>query len=530
MHQIDVLIAGAGPTGLTLACDLARRGVACRVVEQSAEPAQGTRGFTLKPRTLEAFDDLGIIDRILHVSHVESRTRFHLGPRLLFDLDVAPAPTRPSRPYPNAVGLPQWRTEAILRDRLVELGGQVEFGHRVADFTVGPDGVSVIVENGEQTETVRARCLVGADGGRSQVRRVLGLPFHGSTDEDARALLADVRLHGLDPDDGVQLWMGGDGLVVARPVPHTDTWEVVASLAPGPDGQWPEPSLGVLQNIVAVRTARRDIVLEDPSWLSAWRYNLRMVDTYRVGPVLLAGDAAHVHSPFGGHGMNTGIQDAYNLGWKLALVLQGAAEDGLLDTYQTERLPVGQAILADSDRRMPRRMPPSALRLLLRLILKPMFARQQRAIRNDHPTYPASPLTMHHAGRRGAARAGDPAPDALIEISGRPGRLFDVLRGPHFTVLVFAPAPNLTDDAFGPYGHVYAVTASDDRRPDGGRTLIDRTGQLRRAYGAHAGTVVVIRPDGYIGLMAHSAAEQALADYHHRIGLRTTARTSLPHP
>jgi hypothetical protein len=271
---------------------------------------------------------------------------------------------------------------------------------------------------------------------------------------------------------------------------------------------------------VATRTGPHDIHLTDPSWLSVWRYNLRMVDTYRAGRVLLAGDAAHVHSPFGGHGMNTGIQDAYNLGWKLALVLHGAADDTLLDSYETERLPVGRAILADSDRRFSTRVPPRVLRPLLRLILKRLFAHQQRATRNDHPTYPTSPLTLHRTGRHGPVRAGDAAPDAPVEINGRAARLYDVLRGPHLTILAFGPAPNLDLGALGRRIHVHTVASADKHGTTGDDRLVDRTGHLRSAYSAHDGTVVVIRPDGYIGLMAHTASEQTVTDYLHRIGLR----------
>ncbi|HUR06974.1 MAG TPA: FAD-dependent monooxygenase, partial [Nonomuraea sp.] len=145
----DVLIVGAGPTGLTLACDLTRRGVACRIIEQATTPAAGSRGFTLKPRTLEALDDLGVADRILAAGDTSGRLRFHLGTEPLFDLRLPPAPADPSRPYPNTVALPQWRTESILRDRLAELGGKVEFGRRLTGFDAGDEGVTGTLENGE---------------------------------------------------------------------------------------------------------------------------------------------------------------------------------------------------------------------------------------------------------------------------------------------------------------------------------------------------------------------------------------------
>ncbi|MFE9479304.1 FAD-dependent monooxygenase [Streptomyces spororaveus] len=527
MNDVDVLIAGAGPTGLTLACDLARRGIGCRVIEQAPGPAAGSRGFTLKPRSLEIFDDLGVAGHITEVADVQARTRFHLGAPLLFDMRVPPAPPAASRPYPNPVALPQWRTESILRERLAELGGKVEFGRRLSSFTADGDGVTATVEDADGTgpETIRARYLVGADGGRSQVRRTLGLEFSGSTAEDTRALIADVRVEGLADRDAVHLWMAGDGhILVARPTPHMDSWQVVASLQQDPGGQWPQPSLDTLQRAVIERTGRRDIRLTDPSWLSVWRYNLRMVDTYRAGRVLLAGDAAHVHSPFGAHGMNTGIQDAYNLGWKLAWVLQGISHEGLLDTYQTERLPVARAVLADSDRRFSAATPPRAVRPMLKFVIKSFLARQQRRDRNDHPTYRDSPLTAHVADRRGRLRAGDIAPDGLVQTVNGAARMFDVFRGPHATLLTFGTGPTseLRQAVSGLEDHLHThnVILADRAESVGPTTLIDPTGRLFRAYGAREGTLVVVRPDGYIGLIAHRQTSSALHDYCHRIGIR----------
>jgi 2-polyprenyl-6-methoxyphenol hydroxylase-like FAD-dependent oxidoreductase len=451
---VDVLIVGAGPTGLTLACDLARQGVTCRIVEQAGQPAPGSRGFTLKPHTLAAFDDLGTAERVTAEAGVEHRMRVHLGPNRLFDLDQRPAHATTTRPYPNPLALPQWRTEAILRERLAELGGKVEFGLRVTGLDRTANGATATL-NG--TETVRARYLVGADGGHSTVRRELGIGFTGRSDQDARAIIADVHLDGLNPAHGVHLWLTPDGhLIAARPIHHTGTWQVVASLSPGADGDPP-----ALQDALTTRTGRPDMRVTDVAWLSVWRYNLRMAEQYRTGPIFLAGDAAHVHSPFGGHGMNTGIQDAYNLGWKLGLVLRGAAPDTLLDTYEAERMPVGRAILADSDRGMSSVLALAIVRPLLGPLMKAFFARQQRRTRNDHPIYPPGPLVGNGGGH--------PAPDGRTPTG---ARLFDLFRGAHFTVLAPGPVPGLDPD----FIRVHQIAST-------------------RAY-------TVVRPDGYIAFVA----------------------------
>jgi hypothetical protein len=236
--------------------------------------------------------------------------------------------------------------------------------------------------------------------------------------------------------------------------------------------------------------------------MSVWRYNLRMAERYRSGPVFLAGDSAHVHSPAGGYGMNTGIQDAANLGWKLALALAGAAGEQLLDTYEAERLPVARAILADSDRQFGAMFGPSRLvRPLMAPLLRAGFARRQRATRDDHPTYRTGPLTLDRSTRRSRVRAGDLAPDAPLHIGGRWVGLHELLRGPHITVLAFGPA-DPDPGALAEHTRVVEV---------GGAA--DPTRALRRAFRATTETAVVVRPDGYVGLVAHRDGAREAADY-----------------
>ena len=398
MDTLDVLVIGAGPTGLTLACDLARQGIAFRIVDQADSPPQGSRGYTLKPQTLAGFDDLGVAERITAVAAIERGPRFHLGRERLFDLRPDPVPPTTTRPYPNAVGIPQWRTEALQRERLGELGGKVEHGQRLTALDVSPGGVTATLDG---VQTVRARFLVGADGGRSTVRKELGIGFPGVSSQDARAILADVRVDGLDRSAGVHLWLAPESMIAARPIEHTDLWLVTGRLPAGRDA-----TLETLQELVTEQTGRRDLRLHDPVWLSAWKYNLRLADSYRSGPVFLAGDAAHVHPPFGGHGMNTGVQDAHNLGWKLGLVIRGVASEALLDTYELERRPGGEAIRADSERQKTGVLGTGVLasrfaRPFLAMALKAYFARNRKHARDDHPVYPPGPLIGEGGGGPG---------------------------------------------------------------------------------------------------------------------------------
>ncbi|MFI6602215.1 FAD-dependent monooxygenase [Nonomuraea sp. NPDC050536] len=320
-----VLIVGSGPTGLTLAIELARRGVDLRIVERSPEHPGGVRGKGLQPRTQEVFDDLGVIDEIVATGSAYPPIRSYQDGKVVWEgrMDEV-KPVTDGEPYPNLVMQPQWRTERILRDRLAELGHHVELGTEVTDFEQDADGVTVTLGTGE---TVRCAYLVGADGGRSTVRKRLGIGFAGETFDSERMLLADVKVRGLDRDHW-HIW----GDMVAKelrvslcPLPGTDVFQLVTTL-------------DSLDEVT-------DVEIDEVVWRSEYRVNIRMADRFRVGRVFLAGDAAHVHSPAGGQGLNTGVQDAYNLGWKLA-----SGDERLIDTYEYERMGVAEHVLGLSTR------------------------------------------------------------------------------------------------------------------------------------------------------------------------------------
>ena len=487
--RVQVLIVGAGPTGLTLAIDLARRGISVRIVDRSTGPQPGSRGFGVKPRTLEIFDDLEVAGEFQAANATARRTKVYLGGSLLADFMIKPQRPDLDRPYRDSVSLPQTRTEEILRTALARYSVQVEFGTTLVDLAEADSRVTAELADGGRIE---ADYLIGCDGGRSTVRKKVGIGFEGST-ESAQALLADVDVTGL-PDLAVHLWTGPNQAFVLRPYRQGEPWQAVASFRPGM-----EPTLEWLQATARERTGLDSLRLTNPRWLSVWRYGLRLATAYRRGRVFLAGDAAHVHSPFGAFGMNTGVQDAYNLGWKLALVLDGA-DDALLDTYQAERLPVGRAILQESDRRFTTSTaPPRLLRPFLRYLVKPFLVRMNHKGADDHPRYPASPLTVSSGRKR--PQAGDIAPDGACRTSdGRTVRLFDLFRGVHFTVLSFGRSlPPLT-------GPVRGYRVGDD--------LVDIGGNLRRSYPRSG--FVLIRPDNYIALLTDDSAK--LINYLHRWG------------
>jgi 2-polyprenyl-6-methoxyphenol hydroxylase-like FAD-dependent oxidoreductase len=394
----EVLISGAGPTGLTLGIELARRGISFRLVEAAKTPHTGSRGKGLQPRTLEIFEDLGVIEAVLAAGGLYPRLRVHAGPFSWRggSLGSSKAATV-DVPYPNLWMVPQARTEEILRNRLGEMGGSVEFGVGLTGFTQRDDEVEVVLSNGEM---VRAGYLIGCDGARSLVRKTLGLELVGESLGNKATLVADVEVGGLDLTD----------------------WHIWALNKGGPLGLCPLPGAGVFQLTAPAEVEGRiEVVVQKQTrhevsrviWSSTYRPQVRMVERYRVGRVLLAGDAAHVHPPTGGQGLNTGVQDAYNLGWKLAHVIQGGPQS-LLDSYEAERLPIAAAVLGLSKR-----------------------LHQTRSIKRGDAT---NQLALHYRasllseGRPlGSLHPGDRMPDARLADG---SRLFESLRGIHATEVI----------------------------------------------------------------------------------------------
>ncbi|MBP0454782.1 FAD-dependent monooxygenase [Kitasatospora sp. RG8] len=505
-EQTDVLIVGAGPTGLTLACDLARRGVRALLVERAAELFPGSRGKGLQPRTLEVFEDLGILPAVREAGGPYPRILSWQDGERQGEWDLVERSTAddPTVPYPDTWMLPQWRTQEILHARLRELGGEVRFGtaltgldqpldpgrhpdlgqtpaldehpdrrpDRVTATLTGPDG---------GLRTVSAQYLVAADGGRGAVRRLAGIPMAGEQVDPQQSLVADVRVTGLDRDNWHFWPKGAGGPLLLCPLPGTADFQLLAQFGEHAE---PDTSPAAVRELIAARTHLAAAAVGDVRWASAFRPSAALAERFRSGRVFLAGDAAHIHSPAGGQGLNTSIQDAYNLGWKLGQVLLHDAPEELLDSYEQERLPVAADVLEISTR------------------LHRAGAVRHGRLRGPRTEqlgvgYPDGPLTVE--ARPGlpeeALRAGDRAPDAPLDGSPAGTRLFDLFRGPHVTVL--AVGRRLPAVPAGVRAH----------RVDGG--------VAQAVYGEG---LFVIRPDGYLGLATDDPAD--LPGYLARLGLR----------
>ncbi|MGW7102141.1 FAD-dependent monooxygenase [Streptomyces sp. NPDC054838] len=337
----DVLIAGSGPTGLTLACDLALRGVAVRVIEQRTAPHRESRGKGLLSSSLEVFETLGVAGAVSAIGNGELVLRKYFDGKPVTDTAVDD----------GGLLIGQWQTEQILRDRLAELGGHVEYGSRLVAVAQDAGGVRAELADGS---VVPAGYLAGCDGGRSATRGLLGIPFEGSTREEPAMVLGDVRAPGLSRDFWHQWFTSEGGGILLCPMPGTDSFQLQAAPEVDEQGRQLPPSLESFQRIFDRCARMPGIRLADPTWLSSWRVNVRVAARMREGRAFLAGDAAHVHPIAGGLGMNTGIQDAAALARTLAGALAAPARQEVLGAYEAERLPVAAAVAADTARRYDR--------------------------------------------------------------------------------------------------------------------------------------------------------------------------------
>jgi 2-polyprenyl-6-methoxyphenol hydroxylase-like FAD-dependent oxidoreductase len=496
----QVLIVGAGPTGLVLAAQLLTRGVRVRVVDKREGPAPHSRAIAIQARTLELLDTMGLTEAFIAHGHRVRRFHMYAGQRTLFNLNM----TRNGSRHGFILHLPQNETERLLRARVRELGGTVEQGVELVRLAQHGEVVDATLRDamGREIE-LSAAYVAGCDGAHSRVRHEAGLAFDGQA-YPHDWLLADVALDGAGRDDEIHAFFRPDGLPLAcLPMGH-DRWRVVMSNA-GDRGGRP-PSLEEIQDLVDQRAPRR-IVVCDPGWLSCFRCQLRSATTYRRGRVLLVGDAAHIHSPAGGQGMNTGMMDACNLAWKLALVADGAPAD-LLDTYGQERIPAASNVLGFTDKLVRWSTMRHPVKRALRDTLVPAAAalpvvqnRAARRLAQVSVAYPSSPLVWPDGARRGP-KPGERVPDIEVRTAGGLTRLHRVLGHGRHVLLVSGT------EILG------ALTLSGLDTFAGLVDIVD--GALRATYqpGKDAPAVfALVRPDGILAARGSRRDAHKVIDY-----------------
>lgn len=503
MEPTNVLIVGAGPTGLAMAIELARQKVPFRLVEKAPESTRWSQALVVQARTLEQFERYGIADEAVargrKLRHAELISE---GKTIVsFSLDRIPGR------YPFVLFLPQSDTERLMAEHLASIGGRVERGVELTSFVNGPAGVEARLRraNGE-AEVAWFRWVIGCDGAHSAVRHGLDVPFEGDT-VGLSFLLGDLQLEGEGvPGDELRIYLHrGDVVFFGRL--RERVWRVIV-VEHGRDWGDAKPELADFQRMID-RVVGPGIRVAGSEWVTPYRVNQRKARHYRVASAFLAGDACHIHSPVAGQGMNTGIQDAANLGWKLGAVRRGAPE-ALLDTYEAERGVVGDALLKRTSRGLALATAESRVAEWLRdLVARTATSVEwvQNAllgfISETAIGYPESPIAVDRGGP-GDVRAGHRVPNPVLPTG---GRLLDGLRDGRQLVLMGTRGRSV--DVKGEPYQFESVDVTHD--------------ELRRVVG-DVGRYLVVRPDGYAGFLGGERDLPALEEYARTTGLERSAQ------
>ena len=518
MNAMDeVLVVGAGPVGLTAACQLARQGVTVRVVDALEQPTTESRAVSIHARCMEMLAALGVLPRlqargrrIEALEMLDGRTGSTRA-----RLDMTGAPSR----HPYVLDIAQPDTEAVLAERATELGIVVERGVTLTALGQDADGVEVTLRSPAGQETARVGWVVGADGGHSATRTLAGTRlvggFHGQ-----HFAMADVDVDTAWPPDAIRMFLHPDGMGILFPLAGSRAR--IMFFVDDPGAGAPDPTLEQIQALADTRMGGK-VTVRNPRWLTYFEVHHAQVPQYRLGRVLLAGDAAHVHTPAGAQGMNTGMQDAANLAWKLALVAHRRADAVLLDSYDDERHPVGAMVVRTTTTLTDvgtASGPEAAIRDLALFLIGHSARLADTAAATLAETtinYRDSALSVHHgAHHHGTARAGEhaPDPDGLTRPDGTRLTVEDLLTQPGVLLLVRSEDTDTVDDLRGALGGLGTVVrVVNDTAVASEDCIVDPDDVIGRDYGLGTEGIALIRPDGYLGLVADSADGGVLRDY-----------------
>ena len=511
--QTDVLIVGAGPTGLMLANQLARRGLKPLIIDRHAGPAEQTRAMAVHARTLEIYASMGIADEAVRRgargtganiwSNGRWRARLPLG-------DIGKGVS----PFPYVLMLGQDENERILGDNLARLGVRVQWNTELVSINQTPSHVDAVLKQRDGTSRqVRATWVAGCDGARSSVRQLCGIGFPGEPYEHT-FFVADTEAVGPMRPGELNVYLWRDGFHLFFPMPGQDRWRVIGILPEQFRGQ----ETVTFESLISPIRQEAGTALDFRScdWFSTYRIAHRAAERFRDRRCFLLGDAAHIHSPMGGQGMNTGLQDAYNLAWKLALVVEGHADPELLDTYEQERIPVARRLLETTDRAFQLVVADHWFARLMRTRLIGMVAARAmlvdrvrklafRTLSQTGINYPESALSQSASQLpKGAPRAGDRFPWLMLKMQpfGRPVDVFSKLDDRRFNLLVFGSRER--NVKLENLSHLVTPWFIPDDAEN--KAKLERSGIPEASF-------FLVRPDGHIGLCGATAASAEVRDY-----------------
>ncbi len=536
--DVPVVIVGAGPTGVMLAIELARRGVGVRILDKQPSRSEETRAIGIHARTLEVFHQLGIVEEFLECGHRVDGFAVHTPARRSTRVGLGGLDS----PYPFVLMLGQNQTQRILDHRLEQLGIAIERGAEVVELHDDDDAVGLTLRGGgaQRDWTLLADWVVGCDGAHSIVRRHLGVPFDGD-DYGQDWLMAEVNVDWPMERSEFHMFSYAAAPMVAFPMPG-GRWRVFLPQVPNRADERPEPEMDEIERLAAQR-GPAGMTLTDPALLTAFRSHRRSTRIMRHGRLLVAGDAAHIHSPAGGQGMNTGLHDAFNLGWKLALVTQRQSRPSLLDTYQHERVPIAASVLelthylvrlftiASPRKRWLRD------RLLPAVMAVPAAERRyiHRLAQLSHG-YRGGPLAPRRRARRDPIAPGARLPIARgFHLGGEAVSTLDLVRSTKHTLLVL-PGEGAREDAvraalaqFARWAELVQVIPVAGR---GGshdpHAVSDPELRGHRRYDALRGQLLLVRPDGYVACRAPLSRPDIPEQYLQKLTIRAPESVTQP--
>ena len=506
--KTDVIIIGAGPTGLALACQFIRYGVDFVIVDKNETTTPHSKAIGVQARTLEIYEQIGLADKLIDLGWKAERARMIVGGEVRGEISLADIGKGMSA-YPFVLIVEQGKHETVLHDFIKSNGHNVRWRTELQKFEQDDNGVTVTIKNPDGgIETVEAKYLVAADGAKSPVRHALGLSFEGSTFE-RMFYVADVDIDWEVEHDALTAVLMKDNLLAFFPMSGEKQWRIVGTF---PE-EFSKDEGDVLYEEIEEQI-KRDTELKlditGVNWFSTYKVHTRHVERFREGRCFLAGDAAHIHSPAGAQGMNTGIQDGYNLAWKLALVLSGNASETILDTYNEERLPNAETLLRTTDRFFNLAASPEPLLSYIRVHVFPYIAGVAFSLdavkRFVFPRisqiaiqYRDSSLSDHEDDAGLDVKSGDRMPYLLIDGKS----VYDRLHDPRFHFVSFSDG--LVEEVPSEVDSELASLLTRHQLP-----LFPH---IAEAFGRNESFSVLLRPDNYIAKISEGVSSAPAEEY-----------------
>jgi 2-polyprenyl-6-methoxyphenol hydroxylase-like FAD-dependent oxidoreductase len=508
--KTDVIIVGAGPTGLSLACQLTRQGIDFVVIEKNEGVTPYSKALGVHARTLEIYEQLGLALKAVERGTVAGKVRLLETGEIVGEVDLSNIGAGLS-PYPYMLVLEQSENERLLYDYLQRHGGDVRWQTELESLSQDEFRVTATVRTSAgASQIIESKYLVGCDGPKSPVRHALGLAFAGSTFERL-FYVADVQIDWEYSHDALHVCLARHGVVSFFPMRGVKRWRIVGAFPEGLDKDEGEILYEEIEQRIK-EEAELELDISHVNWFSVYKVHTRHVEKFSAGRCFLAGDAAHIHTPAGGQGMNTGIQDAYNLAWKTALVLKGSAGEGILDTYDEERLPNAKRLLETTDRMFNLAAGKDWLLGLIRTTVFPPMAKFILSfdvikkkffplISQIGINYRDSSLSDHEGDGEFEVKAGDRMPYFLVDGKS----IYDKLREPKFHLLTFTDGEGDHQREGSEIGSNYGHLLDEHVFP--------LYPHVTKVFGVSRPFTVLLRPDNYIGFISPETSSSRLVNY-----------------